>query len=212
MSDDAYTFPDGPAVTCQGIKPMPIIWDADGSVHPQEPESAYVIRREPVTRSCRVCGSGKPVIVINGQLACQGCVAMLLEKDTELSKRLVELEAAERKCAELAAALDTLRRTGECLRHWHDWGRDNEGVVISSRSFWEFHEALDETPDTSAILATYRAQVARETLERVYTCRPQYPDEDVPQSYVAEILEGQKDWAEAIEAEFAPKGESNETS
>jgi len=99
--------------------------------------------------------------------------------------------AAESKLAELAAVLDA---TDAWIRsYWNQYlGCPNPPDCPLTR---------DVVEKANAILASYRSQVEREVLERVFACRP--PD------YVV-LTTGQKlpfdrlaeEWAEAIAGEF----------
>ncbi len=99
--------------------------------------------------------------------------------------------AAEAKLAELAAVLDrveeaALEYTDGCIAYdprYKDW--------------WGKHVAID----TKVILASYRVQVEREVLERVFACRPlDYVVLSTGQKLPFDRLA--KEWAEAIAVEF----------
>lgn len=52
----------------------------------------------------------------------------------------VKLEQKDKRVSEL---LDAAKK----IKHWHDWGRDNEGMVVSSeavRELWAARDALEK--------------------------------------------------------------------
>jgi len=106
----------------------------------------------------------------------------------EMLARDRKLEQAERRCAELAAALEPMKAAcDEFIR------KVECGEALSRRSYRQMKDAVNAN-DHAAILLAHDAQVERETLERVWRVRPQIPC--CPE------------WAHAIRAEFAPKEET----
>jgi len=126
-----------------------------------------------------------------------------LLKDAELNERTKELMAAEQRCAELAAALDRAKSYMRVV------SQEAEGYVKA-----KLLSGLDTllASNYEAILAAYHAKVERETLERVRKCKPTWTaigeDLSQPSIFAARCsLLATNAWDEAIEREFAPKGE-----
>jgi len=137
--------------------------------------------------------------------------------------------ASKQRCAELAAALKNAGDALEMLYGQYEEGppcyedveegagflgnavnlsQEEDNTVLAALELCGIETALRLKPETipneTAILSAYRAQVERETLERVRECLP--PDDDEDEGYNDALIIVR----DSIEREFAPKGESDE--
>lgn len=83
----------------------------------------------------------------------------------EYGRQLFELRQERDR---LAADNARLRAVAGKIHHWHDWGKDNEGMVVSSSSVHELWDALTATPVQS--LAAHDAALLREVARLVDDC------------------------------------------
>lgn len=107
-------------------------------------------------------------------------LAVIIAKDARIEAVETDLEFAKRRIAELEAALAFIDEKCQ-LYGAHDAARERIRIVLDN---------------PSAILAAYRAQVERETLEKVMRLSRQGTG-------------GRYIWALSIETEFAPKGDTD---
>ena len=129
----------------------------------------------------------------------------LSERNESVRLRVI-LEKAERRCAELAAALEIVLRIRDEAKAQVDdegqpylggYGGDKIGTLKWGYKL-ELMEALDSLTNPAAILAQHDAEVERRVLERVGKVLNGL-SQPVPMWVV---------WRD-IEREFAPKGESD---
>lgn len=127
--------------------------------------------------------------------------ASLLSKIADLEQRLAmeqsdhqhtrnERDTLTVSEAALREELEKLISAAEKIRHWHNTGRNDEGTVISSKSFFGLHDSADAArivlaQPRSAALARVKAATLRDLADRIE-----------PDSYVCEVLRAE---AERIE-------------
>ena len=125
------------------------------------------------------------------------------EECIDLTARWAE---AQHKCVELAGALEEMAAV-----------LDNESDVedcpgelgVRANPAMRYGQELDRIKrNSAAILAAHDAEVERETLERVVKRRPSgyYT---CPDGEVTKVMVTLECWEDAIQKEFAPKGESD---
>ncbi len=109
-------------------------------------------------------------------------------------------DAAQAHAEDLRGALECLITAAECIRHWHDTGKDNEGMIVSSE---KVRELWVETEKARAISARTPAQ----SLARVKAAVLR----EFAKSREVEVV-GSGEWYAGIEAErIATVGDMRDT-
>lgn len=117
--------------------------------------------------------------------------------------RLVEwlmsrAEASESTAAGLRLALEGLIAAAECIRHWHDTGKDGEGMIVSNA---KVHELWAETAKAHTALAASPDEHARRIKAEARAVADRYQKAD---DAAVQLLEKAKLTLEVPAAEYVP--------
>lgn len=102
-----------------------------------------------------------------GEAAEQRAAALEAQLD-DLLRDVIREADAEMKAAALEAALREHVEAAECIRHWHDTGQNNEGMIVSAEKVRELWDATKRASkvlrDHGGALAAHDAEVRRKAL------------------------------------------------
>lgn len=95
---------------------------------------------------CEVCG-GKIIQAGNGNIFCEDCADKGFGEKLQAWADWKENLLKDEQLTIPAVAFIELFDKAACIQHWHNTGKNDEGMVVSSESVYELWEVLEKYRD-----------------------------------------------------------------